>query len=304
MQRRIQGLRTATREQEREWVGTETKVAKDQGLKARWSSCVRNAKHRALVVLALGLAGSVSGCVKVADSSPVGGATSALTREEHGMYFPIGLGSYHATQTCDDCHGGFSDFKQFTCQSCHAHDTAAAAGRHTFIVKFENNSAGCYNCHPNGREATITVADHSAKYFAIDAGPHAALKCTDCHVWTTTSRPFTCQGCHDHDMDVTAAKHPAITGYRYDSYGCYGCHPSGGEAPIATSDHSAQFFPILTGSHVTSKCVDCHTDPTTSKKFVCTTCHTQAKAAPQHPRTVANYAWNDAACYSCHPQDK
>jgi hypothetical protein len=304
MQRTIQGERRASREREGGWVGSGTERATDGGQPSRSTGRGASGNPGALVVLAFALVAGVGGCVKLADSTAVGGATSALTREEHGMYFPIGLGSFHATQTCDDCHGGFSDFKQFTCQSCHPHDTAAAAGRHTFIVKFENNSAACYNCHPNGREAPITVADHSAKYFAIDAGPHAALQCADCHGWTTTSRPFTCQGCHAHDTDVLAAKHSAITGYRYDSNGCWGCHPNGGEAPIATSDHSAQFFPILTGSHVTSKCVDCHTDPTTSKKFVCITCHTQVKAAPQHPKTVANYAWNDAACYSCHPQDK
>src|SRR5215467_10586192 len=63
-------------------------------------------------------------------------STSALTRESHGMYFPIGLGSYHPTETCDDCHGGFSTYTQFTCMSCHAHETDVAAMRHTFITGF------------------------------------------------------------------------------------------------------------------------------------------------------------------------
>lgn len=259
-----------------------------------------------LLAMAAGLAGLAS-CNKMLMATPAPGTTSttgALTRESHGAYFPIGSGSFHATETCDDCHGGFSDFTQYTCKSCHAHATDVAAQRHVFITGFVNESTGCYTCHPNGRETAISVVDHSAKYFPIDAASaHGTLQCSDCHTWVTTSRPFTCMGCHTHDQDVTAAKHTAITGYRYDANGCFGCHPSGGETPIAASDHSAQFFPIQTGSHAAMACASCHTDPTTSKTFVCTTCHTQAATAAQHP-TAPNYSFTDAGCYSCHPQDR
>jgi hypothetical protein len=246
------------------------------------------------------------GCNKLMDTGAAADAaagSAALTRESHGMYFPIGSGSYHPTETCDDCHGGFSDFRQFTCQSCHAHEPDVATMRHTFVTGFMNVSSACYTCHPNGRESVISVADHSAKYFAIDSGPHSALQCSDCHTWVTTSRPFTCVSCHTHDTDPTAAAHSAITGYRYDSNGCFGCHPNGGEAAIARSDHDAQYFPLLTGSHQTAACTDCHTDPTTSKTFVCTTCHTQSDSAKQHG-DVSGYAWNDAGCFTCHPRDQ
>jgi hypothetical protein len=260
--------------------------------------------HRVSLVL---LCTGALGCSKVlldnSGTSDAAAASGALTRESHGMYFPIGSGSYHPTETCDDCHGGFTSFAQFTCQSCHAHQPDVAAGRHTSIAAFRNQSDACYSCHPNGRESTITVADHSAKYFPIDSGPHSTLQCSDCHTWTTTSRPFTCVSCHDHDQDPTATTHASITGYRYDSYGCYGCHPTGGETAVAASDHSAKYFPIQSGSHASFPCANCHTDPSTSKTFVCTTCHTQAMSAPQHPNT-AGYTWSDASCYSCHPQDK
>jgi Zn finger protein HypA/HybF involved in hydrogenase expression len=175
------------------------------------------------------VAAASSGCDKMifTNSNDDGAATAsgALTREEHGMYFPIGSGSYHPTETCDDCHGGFDSFKQFTCMSCHAHAADVAAGRHTSIPEFQAESSACFKCHPNGREAPISVADHSAKYFPIDSGPHSSLQCTDCHTWTTTSRPFTCMGCHDHDQAPTDMIHASVTAYRYDSYGCYGCHP-------------------------------------------------------------------------------
>src|SRR5215471_9754021 len=253
---------------------------------------------------------AVAGCNKLMaggsgdDVSPDAAASGPLTRESHGMYFPIGSGSLHPTETCDDCHSGGATYKDFTCQSCHAHQPDVAATRHMFITDFKQDSNACYKCHPNGRESAITITDHSAKYFPIDVGPHAALDCSDCHTWTTTSRPFTCQGCHAHDQDPTATTHASITGYRYDSNACLGCHPNGGEAPLATSDHSAAFFPILSGSHNAMPCANCHTDPTTSKSFVCTTCHTQTMSATQHVPRPNNYAWSDAACYSCHPQDR
>jgi hypothetical protein len=254
-------------------------------------------------LLLLALVPAAASCNKVLPDAPAPGVTSdALTRETHGAHFPIGNGSYHVAQTCDDCHGGFSDFKQFTCVSCHPHDEAAAAARHVFITGYRWDSNACYTCHPNGREATISVVDHSAKYFPIDTGPHAALQCGDCHAWKTTSRPFTCQGCHAHDQDVLAPLHASITGYRYDSNGCFGCHPNGGEAPIAASDHSARFFPIQSGSHNAGACTDCHTDVATLKSFVCTSCHTQSATATQHA-TVSAYSWGDAGCYSCHPKD-
>ena len=120
---------------------------------------------------------------------------------------------------------------------------------------------------------------------------------------TTTSRPFTCQSCHTHAEDVTATAHASITGYRYDSNGCFGCHPGGGEAPIAASDHSSRVFPIQSGSHQNLSCAGCHTDSTSSKVFVCTTCHTQSQSAGQH-KEVSGYTWTEAACYGCHPQDQ
>jgi Cytochrome c3 len=270
-----------------------------------WSHGVSARRGANALVLLLLIA--TSGCNKVlynniSDGTDASPTTGGLERESHGMFFPIGLGSYHVNQTCDDCHGGFDSFKQFTCQSCHAHAQDVAAMRHTSISDFQNDSSSCYKCHPNGRETKISVADHSAKYFAIATGPHAPLQCSDCHTWVTTSRPFTCQGCHDHDQAPTDTAHASITGYRYDSNGCYGCHPNGAEAPIATSDHSARFFPILTGSHASMTCASCHTDTTTSKSFVCTSCHVQSKSAGQHT-AVSNYVWSDAGCYSCHPRD-
>ena len=96
-------------------------------------------------------------------------------------------------------------------------------------------------------------------------------------------------------------RHVDITGFVYLSSACYSCHPTGGEAPISTGDHSAKYFPIETGSHAELACTDCHTDASTSKTFVCTTCHTAAESAKQHADT-SGYAFTDAGCYGCHPR--
>jgi Zn finger protein HypA/HybF involved in hydrogenase expression len=233
---------------------------------------------------------------------PDGGATvsEALDRDTHVGYFPIDDASHHSAQVCSDCHVDPDTFKTFTCQTCHAHAPDVALGRHTFITGFVNDSNACVSCHPTGNEAPISVHDHSAKYFPIETGDHASLACTDCHTDPTTSKPFTCVSCHDHAPDVAAMRHVSITGYEYLSSSCLSCHPSGGEATISVADHSAKYFAIDSGDHQPLACTDCHTDPSTSKTFVCITCHAQTSSAQQHTGN-ADYVWTNAGCYSCHP---
>ena len=145
----------------------------------------------------------------------------------------------------------------------------------------------------------LTRDDH-IRYFPIDdASHHSAQVCTDCHADPDTFATFTCQSCHAHAPDVAPTRHVDITGFVNQSSSCIACHPTGGEAPISLADHSAKYFTIDTGSHASLACSDCHTDRTTSKTFVCITCHTQTDSAAEHAGN-ASYVWTDAGCYSCH----
>jgi hypothetical protein len=173
--------------------------------------------------------------------------------------------------------------------------------RHTFITGFVYESKACLNCHPTGGDAAISLRDHSAKFFPIETGKHADLTCASCHNNPADASSITCLSCHAHSLEVAATRHENVTGYVYSTASCMNCHPKGAEAPISDGDHSVKFFPIMTGDHAGLACKDCHTDPTQSDTFVCTTCHTQEVSARQHAATT-DYVWTDAGCFGCHPR--
>lgn len=231
---------------------------------------------------------------------PTGGEAPISVHDHSAKFFPIETGK-HSTLGCADCHQDADTHETFTCVSCHPHAPDVAAQRHTFITGFVYESKACLNCHPTGGDADISVKDHSAKFFPIETGQHAGLQCKDCHDNPADSSSITCISCHPHAPDVAAKRHENITGFVYSSAACMNCHPKGAEAPISNSDHSVKFFPITTGDHAGLQCKDCHTDPTSSDAFVCTTCHTEAASAREHTGTTG-YVWTDTGCYGCHPR--
>jgi hypothetical protein len=157
------------------------------------------------------------------DAGEAGSAT-ALTRDSHAIYFPIGDGTNHAAQVCTDCHQSADTFAAFTCISCHDHSEDLANTRHVYITGFVYQSSACFSCHATGNEAAITPDEHSLKYFPITDAAHGSLACSDCHQDPTTSKPFTCVSCHSHSSDGEATNHTSVAGYAYDSSSCYNCH--------------------------------------------------------------------------------
>lgn len=152
------------------------------------------------------------------------GTTTALTRDSHTIYFPIGDGTHHAAQVCTDCHQSADSFATFTCVSCHDHSEELADARHVYITGFVFQSSACFSCHATGNEAAITPDEHSLKYFPITDAAHGSLACGDCHQDPTTSKPFTCVSCHAHSLAGEATNHATIPSYAYDSSSCYNCH--------------------------------------------------------------------------------
>jgi Zn finger protein HypA/HybF involved in hydrogenase expression len=185
-----------------------------------------------LVILAslLGVAGcnqlllKSSPATETIDGGGEAGIATALTRDSHARYFPIGDSTLHAAQVCSDCHQSATSFADFTCVSCHDHSEDVAAGRHVFITGYVFLSSACFTCHPTGWEAAITPDEHSLKYFPITDAAHGSLACADCHQDPTTSKPFTCTTCHDHSSNAEAVNHTGVAGYTYDSTSCFNCH--------------------------------------------------------------------------------
>ncbi len=72
---------------------------------------------------------------------------------DHTTYFPIGAGSSHPPgrwTTCADCHTVPSNYKVFSCVTCHEHSQGNTDPRHTGVSGYTYESAACYRCHPRG----------------------------------------------------------------------------------------------------------------------------------------------------------
>ena len=70
--------------------------------------------------------------------------------------FPIFSGR-HAGEwdTCQTCHVQPSDFRVFSCVTCHEHNRADMDEEHDEVGGYVYESTACYSCHPDGEDATL-----------------------------------------------------------------------------------------------------------------------------------------------------
>jgi predicted CXXCH cytochrome family protein len=69
-----------------------------------------------------------------------------------GQFFPIYSGKHRGQwSNCSDCHQVSTDFRQFTCLSCHEHSQSSMNSTHRQVSTYAYNSADCLRCHPTGR---------------------------------------------------------------------------------------------------------------------------------------------------------
>ena len=231
---------------------------------------------------------------------------TAPTRDGHARFFPISASvsasapPAHASATCNDCHGGFDTFKQFTCLNCH--DQATTAGQHPGVPGYGYDSNSCYACHSDG---TVNFPGHDA-IFPVSAGTvHAGIMCSSCHTVAGDHTPAT-QGCTScHGQADTAPLHSNVGGYTWTVAACLLCHADGqvnlvgGHGPFQIASPAA---------HFQASCLVCHPGTRTDKPWGqdfssndCLACHAQAATAAIHT-TVAGYAYATASCLNCHPK--
>ncbi|MBT4141396.1 MAG: hypothetical protein HOE48_26040 [Candidatus Latescibacteria bacterium] len=71
----------------------------------------------------------------------------------HRTYFPIYTGEHRGEwDACSDCHTQATDFKVFSCTTCHEHRKREMDDEHDDVRNYVYQSAACYDCHPNGEE--------------------------------------------------------------------------------------------------------------------------------------------------------
>ncbi len=64
--------------------------------------------------------------------------------------FPITSGK-HSIASCTDCHTT-SNYKEFYCFTCHAHNQTNMDKKHKNVGGYVYNSLNCYACHPQGND--------------------------------------------------------------------------------------------------------------------------------------------------------
>lgn len=73
---------------------------------------------------------------------------------DHTVLFPISAGTSHPPgrwTTCADCHSVPTNYKVFSCVTCHDHSQALMDPKHIQVSGYVYDSASCFRCHPQGR---------------------------------------------------------------------------------------------------------------------------------------------------------
>jgi hypothetical protein len=138
----------------------------------------------------------------------------------------------HAMVACEECHGdrrdrGFSR-PSARCLGCHEADLARATGGGA-AVDHAGFPPDCRGCHSTWRFSPATYPAHQA-CFDIRRGPHASIRCLDCHTTlpvveagqplACTTDTAACLRCHG----GVAPEHVDVPGFAMVNRKCYECH--------------------------------------------------------------------------------
>jgi hypothetical protein len=216
-------------------------------------------------------------------------AWSPATFDHSATGFP--LTGKHTTTQCAACHtGGNYQITYSNCYQCHAREYQAQTNPNHVSQNF---SHACEPCHTTAGWTPATF-DHTATRFPL-TGKHTTTLCAGCH--TNGNYQITYVDCYQcHQTEFQAQTNPNHVSQNF-SHACEPCHTTAGWTP-ATFDHSTTQFP-LTGTHITTQCVACHTNGNYQITFTeCYQCHQTDFQRPTNPDHVAPGFSHD--CTPCH----
>ena len=214
------------------------------------------------------------------------------------------LDGAHEPLGCPSCHVGtdltliWAPADQDDCVACHQADYDTEHTNTGFPVT-------CLTCHTQATWADATVDHATIGNGFVLVGDHDLLDCSACHVGVafeslfTPSTPEDCASCHQGDFTT---EHAGF-GYPQDCLLCHALTTWTG----AVFDHDGDYFPISAGAHseVWDTCATCHTVPEDYAVFTCIDCHDHAQAQTDDDhKEVVDYSYDNAGCFSCHPDGK
>ncbi|MBK7407778.1 MAG: hypothetical protein IPJ40_06675 [Saprospirales bacterium] len=236
-------------------------------------------------------AGFSKDCAECHDVFRFGWTTELVNHD----FFPLTLG--HDIADCAACHtsGNFSDTPN-ECVACHQADFDSSNDPNHPSADFSTDCASCHTTDPGWMPAEFL--EHDASFFPIYSGGHLGQweRCSDCHSNSSDYLIFTCVSCHLNPE--TDEQHDGVIGYVYDDPACLACHPTGNTDDLF--DHNTTNFP-LTGAHVTTECLECHTNGFAGTPMECAACHTLDFNETTNPDHETLEFPTD--CASCHTTD-
>lgn len=196
------------------------------------------------------------------------------------------------------CTSGRSDFhesddvKGQECFSCHSGAYNAARNP----VHVEQMPLTCQDCHDTHAWSPSSAKDHP--WWPIQ-NKHVSVTCVGCHNkgFKVGDTPKDCVGCHRKAYE--SVQNPKHAGNGADLYplDCTMCHSDNGFKPSPWK-HSWE----LTGRHVITPCMSCHTGSPPKYKGTATDCYECHKndADNRAPAKNPNHTTFPRTCLNCH----
>ncbi len=199
----------------------------------------------------------------------------------------------HKTADCVQCHTRSNELNfevaGISCFDCHSADYNSAQNPNHITSAFSKDCESCHNMSSSG----WSFASFAHTTFPLQGG-HARQNCYDCHTPNTFSGlSKECYACHNDDF--TAAVNPNHTQNNFSTV-CSSCHNINAWKP-ATFDHATTGFQ-LTGRHINTSCISCHTAGYSNTSAECKSCHLTNYNNAADPNHIQNNF--SLVCASCH----
>ncbi len=210
----------------------------------------------------------------------------------HDSQFPIYSGKHNLQWSlCSDCHNNSSNYAQFTCTGCHAHNQQDMDSKHSGIGGYVYNSTFCLACHPTG--STEGSFNHNSTVFPL-TGAHTTVQCNSCHTSGFAGTPTACSACHISNFNQTNDPNHSALGLSTSCESCHTANPGWKPATFAIHDN---YYP-LTGAHTTVDCSSCHKNGYSGTSKVCSDCHISNFNQTTNPNHTA--IGLSTICSTCH----
>lgn len=195
----------------------------------------------------------------------------------------------HITTECIDCHANGYAGTPTICFECHTPDYNQTTNPNHVLIDISNDCETCHTTAPGWQPALFDIHND---YYVLTGG-HLTPLCVDCHIDGYTVTPTTCFECHTEVYNQTTQPNHVEIGFTTE---CEECHTTAPGWTPTTYNHD-EFYP-LTGAHITTLCIDCHSQGYEGTPNTCFECHESDFNQTTNPNHLDTGLSNE--CQECH----